>query len=1021
MEHLNFVSSMFQEEDYIENLFPSSDGTDANLAESKILWKDSFSSLVNKKNNAEKLPDLELMTMMRKDTMVTRKQNMNKKFDKPTSCPQESKGVCVELYNFLWNKEPRFQTSCINVNQPDTVIIINGVINNWFLFSKNRIIKKRKENSTMENLKKSFLKDVSKSNIVGCFIKFSNHQTKKNDFEINYFDEAEFIDFMNNMVKYCETGILQRFIDPQGEHDNLIKFSWSNDICKSEYIISKAKIFDNKLNIYERCNLLTNDPRYVDIKPIRGVLMTKSIEHIVSCINNHIFLTSYGVYMLESGTFYFKLCKNNCIWLQFATSIKVVGTKDYPEVKNDALNFSQPKHIDLNNTLIGLRKTDLLKSHICYCCFEKFNKDKIYEITNESYLSCLEGINKYYKIYPTSEISKVRFNQKASKELFSERKSNKIFSFLLSNDQKLSQHYCNDFKNETEDQSKGEQSAWMNIGPKKKECCPQNNKVDSHKPAPDKKKIPPVYKYFYPDLTVKEFNELKSNDEFLKTCITVCDLCYVDLLGHKISGGNKLVNKFDSTSKLSGTGILMPENAVKQYFIGVNVEKPNWEKLEFMYDENLENKSVDEIDNKVPLEKLYKVNNEINSNIIPEKNYSSFEQGDIEKSSQINYQLKSGITNEKNKHFNSSTNLSNSNNVSKIKQDNIYYLRSISNDSINENDTKPDPKNLTTDSQFSTTFLIEKIVPAFLKCKPKLQNDNLTPEKAKGIRVNTSSYNNNSFKNVDNIGNNDKINKNKSHKDLSSNVQRDSTIDESNLGFKIKSDYKEENKNRLKSLVKCVSRDSSLNLLIKVDSSNKLQNKVKNVYRQKTVINNSQYLYDHHKIKSQEKKKNRSLSKIVDKKINQTDISAPFLFKKDKKLLGNQFSYTKNESEKITDNIQKPENTSKQVPKIEVLRKNKSITCTDFYSPNNTLRNMSQANISYYSRDSSNQVTDFQYNADKGCKPEMHSTWKELPGFFNKSRIDFLSPTSSFLQLDKMKRFERDRRSKRNPILSFRK
>lgn len=82
---------------------------------------------------------------------------------------------------------------------------------------------------------------------------------------------------------------------------------------------------------------------------------------------------------------------------------------------------------------------------------------------------------------------------------------------------------------------------------------------------------------------------------------------------------------------------------------------------------------------------------------------------------------------------------------------------------------------------------------------------------------------------------------------------------------------------------------------------------------------------------------------------------------------------------------------------------------------------MSQANISYYSRDSSNQVTDFQYNADKGCKPEMHSTWKELPGFFNKSRIDFLSPTSSFLQLDKMKRFERDRRSKRNPILSFRK
>ena len=100
--------------------------------------------------------------------------------------------------------------------------------------------------------------------------------------------------------------------------------------------------------------------------------------------------------------------------------------------------------------------------------------------------------------------------------------------------------------------------------------------MDRHKPPPEQKKIPEVYRYFYPGITPKQFKELKVLDDFKADMFTVCDTCYVDLLGHKISGGNELINKYDSTSKLCGAGMQMPENGVKRYLHELEGLKPNF-------------------------------------------------------------------------------------------------------------------------------------------------------------------------------------------------------------------------------------------------------------------------------------------------------------------------------------------------------------------------------------------------------------------------------------------------------------
>jgi hypothetical protein len=85
-----------------------------------------------------------------------------------------------------------------------------------------------------------------------------------------------------------------------------------------------------------------------------------------------------------------------------------------------------------------------------------------------------------------------------------------------------------------------------------------------------------VYRYFYPGITPNQFEELRVLDDFKSDMFTVCDTCYVDLLGHKICGGNELINKYDSTSKFFGAGMLMPENGVKRYLQDLEGLKPNF-------------------------------------------------------------------------------------------------------------------------------------------------------------------------------------------------------------------------------------------------------------------------------------------------------------------------------------------------------------------------------------------------------------------------------------------------------------
>ena len=109
------------------------------------------------------------------------------------------------------------------------------------------------------------------------------------------------------MAKNGEAGILQKFVEPKGEKDSIYKFQYSKDLRTAEMLASKALLNDKRINVYERCDLLTQNPRFIETKGLTSELIVRNINELLDTITKHIFSTSYQTLLLKSGTFFFKL------------------------------------------------------------------------------------------------------------------------------------------------------------------------------------------------------------------------------------------------------------------------------------------------------------------------------------------------------------------------------------------------------------------------------------------------------------------------------------------------------------------------------------------------------------------------------------------------------------------------------------------------------------------------------------------------------------------------------------------
>jgi hypothetical protein len=260
-------------------------------------------------------PAFEKMSHVPKSTIEQKKEAMEKqKGLVQTHCVLEDEGICVEIYNFFWMKESKLHTCCNGLLIPETVIIKSGVIKSWFLCCQGKIVKKRKENCKLELLSQSFLNNKLDCGVVAIFLTSKNQkEVTKNQYETRYFDSKAFSAWLKGLSGNSETGILQKFIEPKSAHESIYKFQFSKDLTTSEVLTSKVPLNNKKHNIYERCALLTYNPRFVETKPLRSELVVFNIQELLETMMKHIFNTSLETFLLDSGTFFFKLDSKNRI------------------------------------------------------------------------------------------------------------------------------------------------------------------------------------------------------------------------------------------------------------------------------------------------------------------------------------------------------------------------------------------------------------------------------------------------------------------------------------------------------------------------------------------------------------------------------------------------------------------------------------------------------------------------------------------------------------------------------------
>lgn len=184
----------------------------------------------------------------------------------------EQDGVSDKFYHYLWASNDYFKEDVakLKLNIPDTVIFENKQPIFWYYSDSNGFIRKKKsENLFLDNIYEKFSQKSSKTNIVGYFIYKSLYVSNKlaRKAKIEYFDQENFERFLYKNTSF-PSGILQKFIDPLEDHNSkseiIIIISWvffkkgclqavfSDNVCFFSKRVNYNKIFNNKMDIYER-------------------------------------------------------------------------------------------------------------------------------------------------------------------------------------------------------------------------------------------------------------------------------------------------------------------------------------------------------------------------------------------------------------------------------------------------------------------------------------------------------------------------------------------------------------------------------------------------------------------------------------------------------------------------------------------------------------------------------------------------------------------------------------------------
>ena len=321
----------------------------------------------------------------------------------------EGDGINTAFFHLLWNKDNAAAfSSSVPLRIPDTVVFQYGQPLHWYFTSKRggkdgktiTILRKRKQNVTIEKIEELFLQKSSTRGVLGdhdvvayfiasadCTSRFRRHQSSNDcnddddeddddgnddDSDVNnttcdieYFDREGLKAFLAHGRKN-QTGILQRFMQPAGggTHNELIQAIWTPNLCLMERRRTKPSLHDTRFGLYERTVTFEGPGVHSTSKPIRGAVLGNKIKHLCNEMVRHVSdvsgadgrkrsrggsrsrnaaqaLAAPVANRLTRMVVYFKVDINDDIWVLFTSSLRLDGTSNSGVSTIDATGGTQ--------------------------------------------------------------------------------------------------------------------------------------------------------------------------------------------------------------------------------------------------------------------------------------------------------------------------------------------------------------------------------------------------------------------------------------------------------------------------------------------------------------------------------------------------------------------------------------------------------------------------------------------------------------------------------------------------------
>lgn len=231
----------------------------------------------------------------------------------------EGDGLNENLFHLLWARDPTCDG--VPLRLPHTVVFRYQQPSCWYFTSVDGSIKRKKKvHTTNQNIEAEFLRKPASCGIVATYMYNVTEETTR--IVVEYFDEPKLREFLYSVSKN-HNGVLQKFVQPRGCRNFMIRALWTPHVVHLERRVNKHSLTDKKVDIYDRAITFEGPPVHSELLPVRGNGLADDVYNCATSIMTHVRSVKGDRIRLAYMALNFTVDEDDKLWFLMASTVKL--------------------------------------------------------------------------------------------------------------------------------------------------------------------------------------------------------------------------------------------------------------------------------------------------------------------------------------------------------------------------------------------------------------------------------------------------------------------------------------------------------------------------------------------------------------------------------------------------------------------------------------------------------------------------------------------------------------------------